>query len=263
LTHFSFHTSDISIKMMHTETNHLPETSNDEDVLTGLLGDRAGADDNAAIRSESSNSTGGDDNDAVDTTSETKSLSSTSLEALPNESPRRSIFSKHWKATNPSSPYGQSDPTVQRSKSPKCVLRHPHFGLYGQHETKEDEEVSVNMYERSLENCETSRRVREERDRKHWRPYESRPLASWFSSLPTLVLSESLLPRSTQSDIALHKNRLLKPVLRKGRFSGTKTTIDESNKNSHVSFESVIQVHSFERPMDQWAERGWSSWFGL
>jgi hypothetical protein len=245
---------------MDAETNHLPETSSDEDVLMGLLGDRAGADDNADIRSESSISSDGDDNDTVDTTSETKSLSSTSEEALPNESTRRSIFSKHWKATNPSS---QPDPTVRRSKSPKCVLRHPHFGLYAEHETKEDEEVSVNTYGRSLENCETSRRVREERDRKHWRPDESRPFASWFSSLPTLVLSESLLPRSTQSDTALHKNRLLKPVLRKGRFSVTKTTIDESNKSSHVSFESVIRVHPFEPPMDQWAERGWSSWFGL
>jgi hypothetical protein len=100
---------------MDAETNHLPETSSDEDVLMGLLGDKADADDNADIRSESSISNYGDDDDTVVTTSETKSLSSTSLEVLPNESIRRSIFSKHWKATNPSSPYGQPDPTVQRS----------------------------------------------------------------------------------------------------------------------------------------------------
>jgi hypothetical protein len=163
---------------MDAETNHLPETYRDEDVLMGLLGDKAGADDNADIRSESSISSYGDDDDTVVTTSETKSLSSTSLEVLPNESlsvapsfrntGKQQILPVHM--VNPT-------PQFNARNHQNVVSRYPQFRLYAEHETKEDLGVSVNTYERSLENCETSRSVREERDRKHWRPYEIRPLS--------------------------------------------------------------------------------------
>eukprot|EP00980_Cylindrotheca_fusiformis_P024672 scaffold12200_cov122-Cylindrotheca_fusiformis.AAC.4 len=174
-------------------------------------------------------------------------------------SSRRSIFSEHWTAATPNSPNCEYRPVVRRSKSPKCVLQNSHFQLFAETETRECKEVPANTYEQVLEDCEN------ERERKRLRPYESRPLACWFTSLPTLVMSPSLAvtrPRFTQSDSSLHTKQNIQSLLRKGRFSGSNATTN-TKKDMHVSFESSIQIHRFSPPMNQWAEKGWSSWFGV
>lgn len=183
-----------------------------------------------------------------------------------SSSPHRCIFSHDW--TDKKLPARSSYPTSlspQRSKSPKCVLYHPHFQLYAHvHVAETKTSGSVNTYESKLTSCETTRQEKEEKARKRWFPYENRPLASWLASAPSLPsISGAFAPRHTQSDSALlAQNQRPKPVLRKGRFSldGIK---DKTCKTNHVSFEPKIQVHSFEPPLDNWAPQGWSDWFGL
>lgn len=243
------------VEKLNSPTRRLSQVVAEVDNSTG----------NSDVSSVSSVSSDGDDGVVDDPTFGTDTQPHTSIENPRCDSLRRSIFSKHWKGTNPTVSYSHPGPLDHRSKSPKCVLMHSHFRLYAaeQEMKEEDEEASINTYEQMLMNCETSRKVSEERGRKRWRPYESRPMSSWFTSLPTLVLSESGRPRTTQSDTALHKNSNLAPVLRKGRYSGTRISGCEKSKNNQVSFESVIQVHPFAPPLDQWAEKGWSNWFGV
>ena len=80
--------------------------------------------------------------------------------------------------------------------------------------------------------------------------------------------------RNIQSDPALIKSPS-KSCLRRGRFSSVvKCPVDndapgDDNESSSghsdrtvVQFETKVEVFEFQRPVESWAENGWSSWFG-
>lgn len=174
----------------------------------------------------------------------------------------RSIFPSYWKTT-PSSP-------LQRSASPKCVRSLPaidpleHFGLKQlPSQEEEEEEDSINTYERTLRQCETQ--MKHVVIRKPSRPYESRPLwMGWFTqSAPSLSRASFnggflFSSRPTHSESALHV-RTCKSALRQGKFSGKKNYKQHQHR---VGFDPTIRVHPFERPVESWAPDGWSNWFG-
>ena len=162
----------------------------------------------------------------------------------------RSIFQSYWKNDGtPDKPI-----RIQRSPSPKCVLRDPYREL-GLLDDEEEEEHLINTYERTLRHIEvvdtTYRR----------RPYQSRPLwMEWFAnSAPSLRLSlnNNAFFRQTKSDTALHQTTA-KSALRKGRFGGGKPS---TRACGHVKFQPVVHVHPFEPPVESWAPDGWSNWF--
>jgi hypothetical protein len=121
---------------------------------------------------------------------------------------------------------------------------------------QDDEDQSMNTYERTLKSCEVI--VVKKRS-----PYESLPLwMGWFTaSAPSLMgnrgLSISDCARASKSDSALHKPPL-KSLLRAGRFSGHHPPTAASH---HVHFRPVVQMYLFEPPQESWAPEGWSSWF--
>jgi hypothetical protein len=157
---------------------------------------------------------------------------------------------------------GPSNIALERSTSPKCVRLDPysHFGL----EQEKLDEGSINTYERTLRQCE----VRVEQRQRPYR-HESRPLwMGWFtSSAPSLRMAGGMSfgrrPTQSQSESTLHVGPL-KSVLRRGRFSngGVDPCPQEQQRRRTVNFNSIIQVHPFERPVESWAPDGWSSWFG-
>jgi hypothetical protein len=74
------------------------------------------------------------------------------------------------------------------------------------------------------------------------------------------VKSESALLKTPQ-----------KSCLRTGRFSGVQTAAVQEGESSSssirtdqtvVQFESKVEIHVFQPPVESWAANGWSSWFG-
>ena len=194
--------------------------------------------------SQSSNERLSNDDDTV------SSLSSDGEEEVVRP---RSIFESYWKRSPGSKPS-----SIVRPSSPKCVRSamdpYSHFGLV---EEEKEEDASINTYERILKRCEVI--VESPRN-----AFEGRPLWTqlFINSAPTLHSSprwgSPYAKRSPKSDSMLHV-RPLKSVLRKGRFSGKACVKQER----HVNFQPVITVHPFEPPVESWAAKGWSSWFGL
>ncbi|CAJ1932205.1 unnamed protein product [Cylindrotheca closterium] len=168
---------------------------------------------------------------------------------------RRSIFCSYWKNDNQNTKENNAphqSRTVQRSESPRCVLRHPYVQVYAMSEKHNKNSCSSNKKEDKTETAS--------------RPYDSRPLllASMWKSLPAIFLEErsKALSRPIKSEPILGSNKL-KPTLRKGRFSGGLAPQDERCRTgTSVTFQPLIKIHPFEPPMDRWAESGWSKQFG-
>lgn len=185
---------------------------------------------------------------------------------------RRSIFCSYWKDKGQNTydeATSQQGQTVGRSKSPRCVLRHPHVQnnarpdqFCEKHEETKDVEVSY----RSTGSKHNEPSIQKEnRAKATSSPYDSLPLSfsSIWASLPAIFLEErsKVLPRQIKSDPSL-SSKQLKPTLRKGRFSGGSTSRDERCKAASVKFRPLIKIHPFDPPMDCWAESGWSKQFG-
>jgi hypothetical protein len=221
------------------------------------------------IPSVSSISSDGEEGDGGLSASESSQVPFTDPPATLASCNQRSLFSEYWKGNNfPARASRQTSIPPQHSTLPKCVCRHPYFQLYShqlQENAEREEDVSVNTYERTLKKCEINKEQNREQVRKQWFPYENRPLSFWWTSEPTLTEpSPTLPPRPSHSDNALNcKSQRPKPLLRKGRFSYGENNTDTMEKNNRVSFQPIIQVHRFQSPLDQWAPRGWSSWFGV
>lgn len=241
------------------------------------------------IRPNNNNNDDNDDDDENDSqVSSVSSLSEDDSSRLtsPQSSKPRAIFDRYWKAEG-TTPSRKLCPP--RSSSPMCVMADPYSYrppypydsemalLWLEEEANsrpENDADSLNTYERTLNNCEVL---------PHWRvqqrmfsPYMNAPLwLSWFgktnASAPTLHRGGNLsLARQVQSDSALHV-KPLRSVLRQGRFSqktttatssSTNTTTKTTNNAHHVHFQPRIQVCSYELPLENWAEQGWSQWFG-
>jgi len=201
-------------------------------------------------------------------TGDVESISKSSLSRA-----RRSIFGSYWqqnKNQNSQKVPAQQSRAIQRSKSPKCVLRHPHVQVYASpdqgivYESQGDQggRVSCSV---TGDKDNSPLNEKEATSKQMSRTYESRPLplSSIWKSLPAFFTDESskvLVPRPIKSDTALDA-KLLKSNLRKGRFSGESMSRDSRSKVANVTFQPMIKVHSFEPPMDRWAESGWSKLF--
>jgi hypothetical protein len=166
------------------------------------------------------------------------------------ESKPRSIFKKYW--------IKEERPTIQRSHSPRCVSNlHPSLGL-----PTDDDEDTINTYERSLKQVEVTP--------KRNRSYDNIPLSHgcwgglFTASAPSMLVQPYLSGRYTRfamSDSELHKSKPLKPSLRRSRFS-KEGKAEISSRHCHpVTFKSQVEVVRFEPPKEIWAHEGWSSWF--
>ena len=201
-------------------------------------------------------------------TNQTECLSTPSL-----SSGRRSIFGSKWQpedSTHHKVPSQQSQ-TMQRSKSPMCVLNHPHFQVYTRsdqstkYKSEEEGDSSKVGFAESMDRSKGALRQKQLRSSLITpRPYESRPLllASVWNSLPSVFMDDRsrvpLVPRPTKSEPVFNSTNL-KSNLRKGRFSGGASASGDTP--SKVTFQALIKVHPFEPPMDRWAESGWSKQF--
>lgn len=186
---------------------------------------------------------------------------------------RRSIFCSYWKDKDQNTHDGATSrqgQTVGRSKSPRCVLRHPHVQVYARPDQfcekhEETKDVEVSYYSSTGSKRKEPSSQKENRAKVTSSPYDSLPLSfsSIWKSLPAIFLEErsKVLPRQIKSDPSL-SSKQLKPTLRKGRFSGGSTSRDERCKAASVKFRPLIKVHPFDPPMDCWAESGWSKQFG-
>jgi hypothetical protein len=178
----------------------------------------------------------------------------------------RSIFSTYYEA-NPTAAARKRSANPPTKRIQRLAPQHSDpdpfefFGIkrperHGR-EDENDSSSSMNTYERVLQQHESSNN-----------PLESRPF--WMSffggnghaSEPHLT-ARNLHQRNAYSDSVL----IRKPktsCLRRGRFS---TLQDANEATDHcspkaISFQSSIEVRVYERPVEQFASKGWSDFFG-
>jgi len=209
------------------------------------------------------------------------------IKSLPTASTtQRSIFSTYWKTNrqlscSPHSPLPIPS-EVGTSEIPKrrqiihntfsyTYDRDPYqyFGIgedEGKISTSDDDSESLNSYELFLEKNEIEVAMKNcRRSRTH----------SSLSFNDGLVEKRILnrAEKTTQSDTALFAKTSpsLKRVscLRKSRFSvdtekscSDKTQLEKGDHRTSVTFEPRIEVHLFPPPAEEWAPKGWSTWFG-
>ena len=206
-----------------------------------------------------------------------------------DEKQARSLFPKYWANTcEEESPQRQlfSSPSTSRHLvSQPSPFPNP-FDVFGLNEDERDgyddeDEYSINTYERMISHYDVTPRRRRTKSRKRSnetrRPYESKPLwsALFTSSAPSLSRQSSSMAAPSSSSLVgfrsapvLH-TKPLPSVLRKGRFSRSPNNTNNqmlarsSSQNQHVRFQPLIQVQSYQPPVESWAADGWSSWFGI
>mmetsp|Transcript_25619 Transcript_25619/g.56169 ORF Transcript_25619/g.56169 Transcript_25619/m.56169 type:complete len:270 (-) Transcript_25619:281-1090(-) len=219
-----------------------------------------------------------------------------SMKSLPSSSvSQRSIFSSYWKtaprSSSPSSSISpRSCPVVeqevgrgeqQRHQQRRQIhktyayihLRDPYeyFGIeeeQDEYETTSDNDTdasSINSYERVLRRQEAAP-YKAIGERSSTYPYFS---AIDLQSIGTLL---DRTKKTTQSDTVLFAktSSLKRSCLRKGRFSFENKKSKEEDQvrpskgvtSRTVSFESAIKICLFQTPVEKWAPRGWSNWFG-
>lgn len=180
---------------------------------------------------------------------------------------------------------------VHQQPQQTVIDPYEHFGLVedcGEERVAED---SINTYERMLQKHEISAH-RNPGSSVNPNPFESRPL--WLSALfgtdsrqRSLASAPSLRrletpgdrqgQRGTLSDTALLKTPK-KSCLRRGRYSCGSTlpdssraaTVEHESKqkqrepadHAEVSFQPKIEIYFFHPPVESWAPKGWSKWFG-
>jgi len=178
---------------------------------------------------------------------------------------RRSIF--------PS--YRKSDPRLSRpSHSPSSTRCNTYTYIYDRDpyhffgieddgsKTSSTDSDSLNSYESVLHKNEVGV-IKDDCRRSRTCP----SLIRAGAGMDGIVLNS--MGKTTQSDTILFAKT--RSCLRKSRFSldtGNNNGIQPSKvqikgkSQTSVSFESIVKVHLFQPPVENWAQNGWSNWFG-
>ena len=171
--------------------------------------------------------------------------------------------------------------------SKKCILRHRHFQLYCC-ETKDNdpttssstlplrESPSYNLSEANDKRRQQQLYQKEMSFTNYFGPPEAEvsPPRLYSSQSDGVLLldssSSSSTTTATGSTTTTNRSSLLRSSLRQGRFSNIPsfgadtdgTSSQQENNKNRVSFQPRIDIHAFDpAPFDNWAPKGWSSWF--
>mmetsp|Transcript_62936 Transcript_62936/g.153248 ORF Transcript_62936/g.153248 Transcript_62936/m.153248 type:complete len:329 (+) Transcript_62936:335-1321(+) len=156
----------------------------------------------------------------------------------------------------------------------------------------QESDSSLNTYERMVSGAESSNRNTNNKNNNKssnvfnvWMSFFTKNDGTAATTTPTTRHSAPSLrdlvdrqsnknTRNAQSDPALIKSPS-KSCLRRGRFSSVVKSppveddeaLEDGSSSGHsdrtvVQFETNVQVFEFQRPVESWAENGWSSWFG-
>eukprot|EP00529_Nitzschia_sp_RCC80_P029272 CAMPEP_0113475264 /NCGR_PEP_ID=MMETSP0014_2-20120614/19026_1 /TAXON_ID=2857 /ORGANISM="Nitzschia sp." /LENGTH=326 /DNA_ID=CAMNT_0000368169 /DNA_START=257 /DNA_END=1237 /DNA_ORIENTATION=- /assembly_acc=CAM_ASM_000159 len=156
----------------------------------------------------------------------------------------------------------------------------------------QESDSSLNTYERMVSGAESSNRNTNNKNNNKssnvfnvWMSFFTKNDGTAATTTPTTRHSAPSLrdlvdrqsnknTRNAQSDPALIKSPS-KSCLRRGRFSSVVKSppveddeaLEDGSSSGHsdrtvVQFETNVQVFEFQRPVETWAENGWSSWFG-
>eukprot|EP00529_Nitzschia_sp_RCC80_P029432 CAMPEP_0113466556 /NCGR_PEP_ID=MMETSP0014_2-20120614/14334_1 /TAXON_ID=2857 /ORGANISM="Nitzschia sp." /LENGTH=322 /DNA_ID=CAMNT_0000358785 /DNA_START=135 /DNA_END=1103 /DNA_ORIENTATION=- /assembly_acc=CAM_ASM_000159 len=155
----------------------------------------------------------------------------------------------------------------------------------------QESDSSLNTYERMISGAQSTKRNNKNKNKSSnvfnvWMSFFTKndgtaATATTRHSAPSLCdldRQSNKNTRNVQSDSDLIKSPS-KSCLRRGRFSSVvvkSPSVDfEAHEDDHdhesssghsdrtvVQFETNVQVFEFQRPVESWAENGWSSWFG-
>jgi hypothetical protein len=181
-------------------------------------------------------STGANDSSSVSSMSSEK-------EFCREEKPR-SIFREYW-----NQPGGRSQKDVSHSKEPFPSM---------QDSGAKTNECSLKLRKENVTKADISPRSRPPISRR--RIFGKVTLPESASTL-SLYLFQCNSTQKANSESFLSHGKPKRSCLRQTRFFGKERQNSDSSEAS-VSFSSKIDIVFFQHPCEQWADDGWSKWFG-